>query len=125
MLSGASCRLKRDMPPTFVYGMLGLLQICAAVLGWVIVLVLSLSPGARRYRNGLLGAVAGGAIGGFVGALGAYVVTVGLLFLANRIPIFAGERAADAAVWTFFALSIAAYAAGVWVGARSLWRMAN
>ena len=113
------------MPPTFVYGMLGMLQVCGAVLGWFIVLMLSVSPSVRRYRNRLLGAVAGGAIGGFVGALGAYVVTIGLLFLASRIPMVAGVNAADAAVVTFLALSIAAYLAGAWVGGRALWRMAS
>jgi hypothetical protein len=113
------------MPPTFVYGMLGMFQVCAAVLGWFIVLVLSVSPGVRRYRDRLLGAVAGGAIGGFAGAVGAYVVTVGVLFLMSRMPLFASKDLADAAVAIFFVLSIAAYLAGVLVGGRALWRMAS
>jgi hypothetical protein len=105
--------------------MLGMFQVCTAVLGWIIIAVLSMSPGVRRYRARLLGAVAGGAIGGFAGALGVYVVTVGLLFLNTETQLFSGASTAEAVPTMFLWFSLAAYVAGVVVGARALWRVGS
>ncbi len=110
------------MFPLFVFGMLGGIQLSLALLGWLVVFVLTLSEGSRAYRGRLLGLVAGASPGALVGTAVAYLVVVAIGFgCSTMFP--EGECSFVVAVSP--GLLLPGYVLGAALGGVFGWRLGN
>jgi hypothetical protein len=71
------------MPPTFMFAMLGALQLCVFLLGVSLTFLIILVPSARHQRPRMLGGVLGLSVGGFLGVVAWYLSMMGTLILAS------------------------------------------